>query len=117
MKKFLVIYLGAEGSAKQAAWEAMEPEARQAKQKEGIAAWQNFMQVNEKAIVDGGPLGKTLKVTEAGVEPVKNQMMAYTIVQAETHESAAEIFRNSPHFTHFPGEAIEVMECIDIPTL
>jgi hypothetical protein len=43
-------------------------------------------------------------------------MTAYTVVQAESHEAAAKLFANHPHFTVFPGDGIEVMECLPIPT-
>ena len=42
-------------------------------------------------------------------------MAAYVIVQAESQEAAAKIFVNHPHFTVFPGEAVEVMECLPVP--
>ena len=42
-------------------------------------------------------------------------MTAYVIVQAENHEEAAQMFEGHPHFTIFPGEAVEVMECLPIP--
>ena len=44
-------------------------------------------------------------------------MAAYTIVRAASHEAAANVFKDHPHFTMFPGEAIEVMECLPIPDM
>ena len=44
-------------------------------------------------------------------------MTAYTVVAAESHQDAATMFMDHPHFTIFPGEAIEVMECMPIPGL
>jgi hypothetical protein len=38
-----------------------------------------------------------------------------TVVRAESHEAAAKLFENHPHFTHFPGESIEVMPVLPIP--
>ena len=68
------------------------------------------------AIVDmGSPLGKTKRADARGISDTSNAMAAYTIVQAESHEAAAKIFENHPHFTIFPGEAIEIMECLPIP--
>jgi len=37
------------------------------------------------------------------------------VVQAETHEAAAKLFLNHPHFSIFPGDSIEVMENLPIP--
>jgi hypothetical protein len=42
-------------------------------------------------------------------------MAAYVIVRAESQEAAAKLFLNHPHFTVFPGEAVEVMECLPTP--
>ena len=42
-------------------------------------------------------------------------MTGYVIVQAESHEAAAKMFEKHPHFTIFPGEAVEIMECLSDP--
>lgn len=46
---------------------------------------------------------------------IKNNLAAYLVVQAESHEAAAKLFEDHPHFTIFPGEAVEIMECLPIP--
>ena len=43
------------------------------------------------------------------------EMAAFSIVQAESHEAAAKLFLNHPHFTIFPGDGVEIMECLPIP--
>jgi hypothetical protein len=43
-------------------------------------------------------------------------MTAYTVVKAESHEAAAKLFVNHPHFMIFPGDGIEIMECLPIPS-
>jgi hypothetical protein len=63
----------------------------------------------------GGPLGKTKKVTEHGIEDASNALGAFTVVRAASHEAAAKLFENHPHFTVFPGDAIEVMPVLAIP--
>jgi hypothetical protein len=63
----------------------------------------------------GAPLGKTKRVSKAGNADVKNHMTSFTVVSAETHEEAARLFVTHPHFTIFPGESIEIMECLPIP--
>jgi hypothetical protein len=42
-------------------------------------------------------------------------MTAWVAVDADSHEAAARMFEGHPHFTIFPGESIEVMECLPIP--
>ena len=49
------------------------------------------------------------------VTPVSSAMTAYVIVQAESHDAAARLFENHPHFTIFPGDSIEIMECLPLP--
>ena len=66
-------------------------------------------------VTDGGPLGKTKRASTTGIADIKNNMAAYTVVQAESHEAAARMFENHPHFTIFPGEGVEIMECLPIP--
>ena len=39
----------------------------------------------------GGPLGKTKKVTQSGIEDVSNEMGAFTVVRAESNEAAAKL--------------------------
>ena len=114
MKKFLALYMGtAEAFAK---WRAMDESMRKEKEKAGMAAWGKWAMDNKASIVDGGaPVGKTKRIDKSGVSDIKNQVGAYTIVQAASHEEAAKLFVNHPHFIFFPGEWIEVMECLPIP--
>ena len=63
----------------------------------------------------GGPLGKTKKVSQRGIEDTSNEMSAYMVVRADSHEAAAELFERQPHFTIFPGESVEIMPVLPIP--
>jgi hypothetical protein len=63
----------------------------------------------------GGPLGKTKKVTQRGIDDTSNELGAFTVVRAESHEAAAKLFEGHPHFTIFPGESIEIMPVLPIP--
>ncbi|MGA7775599.1 MAG: hypothetical protein WCA25_22040 [Pseudolabrys sp.] len=92
------------------------PEAeRLAKQKEGIAAWKAWAEKHQAAIVGmGGPLGKT-KNSQRGIEDTSNEMGAYMVVRADSHEAAAKLFEGHPHFTIFPGDRVEIMPVLPIP--
>lgn len=46
---------------------------------------------------------------------LKNAMTGYVIVRADSHQAPAGMFQRHPHFTIFPGESVEVMECLPIP--
>lgn len=113
---YLAIFLGSKTSPKMAAWNALTEAERQKKAQEGIAAWKGWAEKHQAAIVTmGGPLGKTKKVSPKGIEDITNAMGGFTIVRAESHEAAAKLFEQHPHFTHFPGESIEVMPVLPIP--
>ena len=81
-----------------------------------MAAWKAWVEKHHGAIVGmGGPLGKTKKVTPGGIADVSNEMGAYTVVRADSHEAAAKLFENHPHFAIFPGESVEIMPVLPIP--
>jgi hypothetical protein len=116
MKKFLAIYLGSASGAPRAQWNSMDESKRKALEASAMKAWGEWMATHAASIVDaGGPLGKTKRAAAPGVSDTKNLMTGYVIVQAESHEAAAKMFENHPHFTIFPGEAVEIMECLPIP--
>ena len=113
---FIAIFLGSKTSARMTAWNALSEEARHTKMQEVIAAWKAWVEKHHAAIVGmGGPLGKTKKVSEHGIEDISNQMSGYTIVRADSHEAAAKLFEKHPHFTVFPGDSVEVMPVLPIP--
>lgn len=113
---FLAVFLGSRTSPQMTAWNALPDSERHAKQQEGIAAWKAWAEKHHAAIIGmGGPLGKTKKATQRGVEDTSNEMAAYMVVRADSHEAAAKLFENHPHFTIFPGESVEVMPVLPIP--
>jgi hypothetical protein len=63
----------------------------------------------------GGPLGKTKKVSQRGIEDTSNGLGAFTVVRSNSHEAAAKLFENHPHFAIFPGDSVEVMPVLPIP--
>jgi hypothetical protein len=113
---YLAVFLGSKTSPRMAAWDALPEAERNAKLQEGIAAWKAWADKYQAVIIGmGGPLGKTKKVSQGGIEDTSNEMGAYTVVRADSHEAAAKIFERHPHFTNFPGESIEIMPVLPIP--
>ena len=114
---FLAVFTGGgKNSAKRAAWEALPEAERNAKMQKGMAAWKTWVDKHQGAIVTmGGPLGKTKKVGPEGIADISNMLTAFTVVRAPSHEAAAKIFEGHPHFSIFPGEAIEIMPVLPIP--
>jgi hypothetical protein len=116
MKRFLAIFTGSEAAMQRSGWPALDPAARAARQAEGMRAWAAWASRNAAAIVDQGtPLGRTKRVGPGGIEDIRNAMAVWVVVEAESHEAAARLFEDHPHFTVLPGEAIEVMECLPVP--
>ena len=113
---YLAVFLGSKTSPRRAAWDALPEAQRRAKESEGIAAWKAWMEKHHPVIIAvGGPLGKTKRVSERGIEDTSNNLGAFTVVRADSHEAAAKLFEKHPHFTHFPGDCIEIMPVMPIP--
>ena len=109
MKTFLALYMG---SAEPVDMSKMTDETRD----KGMAAWGKWMADHADAVVEhGGPLGKTKKVSKAGVTDIRNLVAGFVVVQAESHEAAAAMFENHPHFAIFPGDSVEIMERLPVP--
>ena len=114
MKKFLAIYLGTPDGLGE--WNKLSDGERKEREQHGMKAWGDWMTKHSNVVLDtGGPLGKTKRASKQGLKDVRNAMTGYVILQAESHEAAARLFENHPHFTIFPGESVEIMECLPIP--
>ncbi len=117
MKRFLATFMASANSPKKPEWDKLPEEKRKSLEKAGMEAWQKWAQEHHQSIVDmGSPIGKTKLTNAHGVSDIKNMITAYTIVKAESHEAAAKMFLNHPHFTIFPGDSVEIMECLPMPT-
>ena len=113
---YLAVFLGSKTSPRMAAWNALPESERRAKEQQGIAAWKAWVEKHHDAVATmGGPLGKTKQVGPAGIADISNAMGAFTVIRAESHEAAAKMFENHPHFAIFPGEAVEIMPVLPIP--
>lgn len=116
MKKFLAIYIGTAAALDKSEWNRMDAGKRKELEASGIKAWGDWMTANQGSVLDqGGPLGKTKRTSAQGISDTKNTMAGYVIVQAESHEAAAKMFENHPHFRIFPGDSVEIMECLPMP--
>ena len=100
MKKFVAIYLGsAEGLAE---WKATNDEMRKEREKAGMDGWMKWAKDNEASIIDlGSPLGKTKRIDATGISDTKNEITAYTIVQANP--------------TKLPPNFLQIIRIYDLP--
>ncbi len=113
---YLAIFLGRKDSPRMQAWNALTETERHQKAQEGMAAWKAWVEKHQAQVVAmGGPLGKTKKISEHGIEDVSNELGAFMVVRADSHAAVARLFENHPHFTIFPGESVQVMPVLPIP--
>src|SRR5688572_19489978 len=104
MKRFLAVYIGTASARERSGWDSLSATDRQERERTAVAAWMDWGTTNRDRIVDTGtPLGKTKRISGHGIEDIKNNLAGYVIVQAESHQAAAQLFEKHPHFMLFPG--------------
>ena len=106
-KKFLALYLTPASVI--AEWSKTDPGTKKAAEEKMRNDWNIWMGAHSKMIADTEAGGKTKRVTANGVSDTKNDIMLYSIVEAETHEAATKAFADHPHL-QIPQSSIEVME-------
>jgi hypothetical protein len=108
MKKFFVFYMASEGDFKKVM--AQMPQMTPEQQKASMDEWMQWMKSKAGMVDMGAPLGKTKRVTPTEISDMRNEVGGYSIIEAESHEEAAQNMQDSPHFKMMPGGWIEVME-------
>lgn len=110
MKKFIALYM-----VPIAELDHMMKNESPEEMKTWMAEWTTWMKTHEQSFVDPGtPLGKNKRVTKDGVADVRNDLTGYAILQAESHEAAADLLKDNPHL-QMPGAYIEVLGLVDMP--
>jgi hypothetical protein len=107
LKKFMVLYM-VPGEV-MADWSKTDPATRKAAEEKMQGDWRRWMEEHAKSISITEAAGKTKTVTPAGIGDTRNDIMLYSVVEAESHEAAARMFANHPHLT-IPQSSIQVME-------
>jgi hypothetical protein len=107
LKKFLVLYLTPADVL--ASWAKTDPAVKKAAEEKMRGEWQRWMSDHAKMITITEAAGKTKEVAAAGIADTKNDVMLYSIVEAENHDIAAKAFANHPHL-QIPQSSIQVME-------
>jgi hypothetical protein len=116
MKRFVAVFTGTPNSPQRLNWDKLDAATRKAREANGMKAWGDWMVKYKSSVVEqGGPLGKTTRVSSQGIAETSNNLAAYVVVQADSKDAAARMFENHPHFTIFPGESVEIMEILPIP--
>lgn len=113
MKKFLVLYHAPVAVVDE--WKKTEPAKREADEEKMMAEWQKWMKDNASIFADAGAgAGKTKRVDAHGTSDTRNDVMLYSIIQADSHEAAAKPFAKHPHL-QIPQATIEIMELSPLP--
>ncbi|MEQ1811502.1 MAG: hypothetical protein ABL889_16345 [Terricaulis sp.] len=118
MPRFMALFVGTPEAFARSGWDKLDEKTRKEREVAGMQAWGAWHEKNKSVMVDeGGPLGKTKRTNANGVSDISNSIAGYTIIEAESHDAAARLFLNHPHFSAFPGDAVEIMPCNPIPTM
>ena len=114
MKKFLVLYLAP--AAVIDAWKKTDAATRKPAEEKMQAEWKKWMREHATSFADmGSGVGKTKRVTAQRTSDIRNQIMLYAIVQAESHDAAVKVFTGHPHLG-IPEASIEIMELHSPPS-
>lgn len=106
MQKYLVLYkcpIHVLDSWIQTPKEEMEREEKKMREQ-----WNEWTAKNSSHTIEVAGAGKTKSVNSGGVSDIRNDIMLYGIVEAESHDEAAEMFKDHPHL-QIPESTIEVM--------
>lgn len=110
LKTYLAVFLSDKSGPKWQDWYALTQEERDARDAVGIPALEAWDDQHKDRIAYlGGPLGRTLRVTDDQTARAVNQLTAFVVVRAESLEAAAKMFENHPHMAHFPCHAVDIM--------
>lgn len=117
MKSFLAIFTCAENSKNHETWKQLDPKEQKVRMKKGMVAKEQWVATYKNQVIfEGGPLSEiTKKVDTHGIHDFPSQMGSFVVIQADSHEEAAKIFLEHPHFALFPGDAVEILERLDHP--
>jgi hypothetical protein len=107
--KFMALYM-AERSATERMMKAPPEEMKAV-----MDAWMTWRKANEKAVAElGAPLGKTKRIDAKGMSDTRNEITGYSIVEGDSFESVAKIFKGHPHLK-MPGCSIDLLEVKALP--
>jgi hypothetical protein len=112
MKKFLVLYKTPVTVLD--GWKDTPAAERDAAEKKMQADWHVWMGKYGAHIKETAGAGKTKRVDKSGTKDTRNDIMLYTMVEAESHDAAAKMFEGHPHLG-IPESSIEIMEANVLP--
>jgi hypothetical protein len=106
-KRFLGLYLVP--AQVMGDWAKTDPEVRKVAEEKMRAEWQQWVHEHAPMIVVTEAAGKTKNITSNGITDIRNDIILYTIIEAESHDIAAKAFERHPHL-QIPQSSIQVTE-------
>jgi hypothetical protein len=115
VKKFLILYLAPASVVED--WKKTPADKRKAAEAKMQQEWKDWTGKNKAMFVDvGAGAGKTKRVTQGAITDTRNDIMLYSIVQAESQDAAAQFFSSHPHL-QIPQASIEVVDLHPSPVM
>ena len=108
MNKFIVFFCIPAATMQE--WMTKTDEVTRKEQTDKLMAdWQKWSTDNKASIVDGGsPVGKTKRVMASSIEDARNDINYMMVIQADSHDAAAELVKSNPHLQQIPGSYADV---------
>ncbi len=109
MQKFMALFFVPAATMK--GWMENTDEATRKEQMETMMSeWNTWKEAHKDSLLDQDvPLGKTKRVTKDGVADIVNDLNYSMMVQAESHEAAAQLFVDNPHLKMIPDSYVDIM--------
>lgn len=106
MQKYIVLYKVP--VAVLDGWMQTSQEVKDAEEQKMQQEWNQWMQANTSALLETAGVGKPTVVSKEVVVEGRNDIMMYSIVQAESLDMVQRMFSNHPHL-HIPEATIEIL--------
>src|SRR5215475_4521924 len=115
MKQFLVTYLAPASVI--AEWKKTDPAQRREAETKMQAQWKKWMADNAKMLVNvGAGVGKTKLVNTRGTSDTKNDVMLYSVAQAESPTHATRFGIVSNNVSSFAAVSPTFFKCFNAAT-
>lgn len=112
MSKYLVLYRTPVSVLE--TWMQTNPEERKAAEEKMQTEWQAWMSKYSGQIIETAGAGKTKRVDTSGATDTKNDVMMYSLVEAESQDAATQMFVGHPHLG-IPEATIDIMAANMLP--
>jgi hypothetical protein len=108
---YLAVFMSNKKGPRWQEWYGLSEEQQRARQDIGIPALKAWDETHKDVIVHiGGPLGPTKTMSDDNrITDTVNEMTAFVVIRAPSHEAAVKMFEGHPHMSVFPCHAVEVM--------